>query len=74
MVAVSAKLGKMLSESRGLQQFANAPHVIRDLGFHCGRNAEAPVNPAKVVEGEPHDDSSPVVLTPPDHIIFDTQQ
>jgi len=34
-------------------KFVDAPDVIRYPGFHCGRYAQGPVNPAEVVVGVP---------------------
>lgn len=62
LVAVSAKAEKIGAASRGLQKFPHAPDVIRDLSFHRGRHAKALVDPAEIVEGEPHYNSGPVVL------------
>jgi hypothetical protein len=48
--------------SRRLQKFTHTPDVIRDSSGHRGRDAKRFVDAAKVVEGEPASDGSPMVF------------
>src|SRR5712692_907144 len=60
MVAVSG--GSASSRSRGLQQFAHAPYVVRDPRSHRRGRAERLVDASEVVPAIPEHDRCPMVL------------
>jgi hypothetical protein len=62
MVAVWAIAETSQSGSCGLQQFANAPHVVSDPRSHCRGDSQRLVDAAEVVECERAGDGGPVVL------------
>src|ERR1700680_4701230 len=62
VVAVSARGGSNRAESRDLQQFPHAPHVIGDPRLHRGSHPQRLVNSAEVVKREPAGERGPVVL------------
>lgn len=62
VVAVFAKSESSRVVSRGLQQFAHTPDVIRNPSGDGRGHADGFVHAAEVIEGEPARDRSPVFL------------
>jgi hypothetical protein len=51
-----------IGRSRGLQEFSYVPYVVADASGHRGRDSQALVYPAEIVERKPRRYRRPVVL------------